>query len=41
METSTKKSAIKTILVIAAGVALGMAVVKGAEYGIKKLLIKK
>lgn len=40
METATKKSAIKTVLTIAAGVVVGLAIVKGAEWGIKKAMKK-
>lgn len=42
METTptTKKSAFKTIAVIATSVVLALAVIKGAEWGIKKLLKK-
>jgi hypothetical protein len=40
METTAKKSALKTILTIAAGVVIALAVVKGAEWGIKKVLNK-
>ncbi len=40
METTGKKSIIKTVLTIAAGVAVGLAIVHGAEFGIKKLMKK-
>lgn len=40
MENTGKKSAVKTILTIAAGVVVGLAIVKGAEWGIKKALKK-
>ena len=39
--TQGKKSTVKTIIVIATSVALALAVVKGAEWGIKKMLVKK
>lgn len=38
--TPTKKSAVKTVLTIAAGVVLGIAIAKGAEWGIKKAMKK-
>lgn len=40
MENQGKKSVVKTILVIAAGVAIGYGVAMTAEWGIKKLLKK-
>lgn len=40
MENQGKKSAVKTILTIAAGVVVGLAIVRGAEWGIKKALKK-
>jgi hypothetical protein len=41
MEATGKKSAVKTVLTIAAGIVIALAVVKGAEWGIKKAMIKK
>jgi tryptophan synthase alpha subunit len=40
MEATGKKSAIKTVLTIAAGVVVGLAIVKGLDYGFKKITKK-
>lgn len=36
MEATAKKSAIKTVLTIAAGVVVGLAIVQGAKWAIAK-----
>lgn len=39
--TTTKKSIVKQVLILAGGVALGLTLVKFAEIGIKKVMAMK